>query len=135
MDSETPLLEAKPSGWNFFWYWFFFFLIIPPIIAWVKRNSTILRVYEDRISLSEGFLRKEVTDVFIADIRGVEVKQGLWQRMFGLGDLFIGTAAVDGWEDAVSGLPGAMKIRELILSQRRKITGPTTASPDTRRPQ
>jgi uncharacterized membrane protein YdbT with pleckstrin-like domain len=122
MDTETPLLEAKPSGWNFFWYWFFFFLIIPPIIALVKRNSTVLRIYEDRISLQEGFMRNEVTDVFIADIRGVEVKQGLWQRMFGLGDVYIGTAAVDGWEDAVSGLPGAMNIRDLILSQRRKLT-------------
>ena len=123
MTTETPLLEAKPSAWNFFWYWFFFWLIIPPIIAAVKRNSTVLRIYEDRISLEEGWLRKEVTDVFIADVRGVEVKQGLWQRMFGLGDLFIGTAAVDGWEDTVRGLPDAMKIRELILAQRRKVAG------------
>ncbi len=125
MERETPLLEAKPSGWNFFWYWFFFWLIVPPIIAVVKRNSTVLRIYEDRISLEEGWLRKEVTDVFIADIRGVEVKQGIWQRMFGLGDLFIGTAAVDGWEDTVRGLPNAMKIRELILTQRRKVAGKT----------
>ena len=125
MENETPLLEAKPSAWNFFWYWFFFWLIVPPIIAAVKRNSTVLRIYEDRISLEEGWLRKGVTDVFIADIRGVEVKQGLWQRMFGLGDLFIGTAAVDGWEDTVRGLPDAMKIRELILAQRRKVTGKT----------
>jgi uncharacterized membrane protein YdbT with pleckstrin-like domain len=123
MEHETPLLEAKPSAWNFFWYWFFFWLIVPPIIAAVKRASTVLRIYEDRISLEEGWLRKEVTDVFIADIRGVEVKQGIWQRMFGLGDLFIGTAAVDGWEDTVRGLPNAMKIRELILAQRRKVTG------------
>jgi membrane protein YdbS with pleckstrin-like domain len=121
MDTETPLLEVKPSWWNFFWHWFFFWLIVPPIIAAVKRNSTLLQVYEDRVSFTEGFLRKEVTDVFIVDIRGVEVKQGLWQRMFGLGDVFIGTAAVDGWEDAVCGLPGAMKIRDLILERRRKL--------------
>jgi uncharacterized membrane protein YdbT with pleckstrin-like domain len=82
----------------------------------------VLRIYEDRISLEEGFVRKEVTDVFIADIRGVEVKQGLWQRMFGLGDILIGTAATEGWEDHVCGLPGAMQIRDLILSQRRKLT-------------
>ena len=122
MDNETPLLEAKPSAWNFFWYWVFFFLIIPPIIAAVKRNSTVLRIYEDRVSLTEGFLRKQVTDVFIADIRGVEVTQGLWQRMFGLGDILIGTAATSGWEDHICGLPDAMKIRDLILSQRGKAT-------------
>jgi uncharacterized membrane protein YdbT with pleckstrin-like domain len=123
MSAETPIIEVKPSGWNFFWHWFFFWLIVPPIIALVKRNSTALRIYEDRISLEEGFMRKEVTDVFIADVRGVEVKQGIWQRMFGLGDIFIGTAAADGWEEAVRGLPDAMKIRDLILQQRRKTTG------------
>ncbi len=74
---------------------------MPPIIAAVKRNSTVLRIYDARISLGEGWLRKEVTDVFIADIRGVEVTQGLWQRMFGLGDILIGTAATEGWEDHV----------------------------------
>jgi uncharacterized membrane protein YdbT with pleckstrin-like domain len=123
MEPETLLLEAKPSAWNFFWYWFFFWLIVPPIIAAVKRASTVLRIYDDRVSLEEGFMRKEVTDVFIADIRGVEVKQGLWQRMFGLGDILIGTAATGGWEDYVCGLPDAMKIRDLILAQRRKIIG------------
>ena len=82
----------------------------------------MLRVYDDRVSLEEGLLSKEVTDVFIADIRGVEVKQGIWQRMFGVGDILIGTAATEGWEDYVRGLPAAMQIRDLILQQRRKIT-------------
>jgi uncharacterized membrane protein YdbT with pleckstrin-like domain len=120
MNDDAPLVTAKPSWWNFFWHLFFFWLIIPPIVALVRRNSTVLRVYEDRVSLEEGWLRKEVTDVFIADIRGVEVRQGIWQRMFGLGDILIGTAATEEWEDYVRGLPGAMKIRELILNQRRK---------------
>ena len=122
MNAETPLLEARPSWWNFFWHWFFFWLVIPPIIAAVKRASSVLRIYEDRISLEEGFLRKEVTDVFITDIRGVEVKQGIWQRMFGIGDILIGTAATEGWEDHVEGLPDAMKIRDLILQQRQKLS-------------
>ena len=123
MNDETLLLTAKPSWWSFFWHLFFFWLIIPPIIALVRRHSTVLRVYDDRVSLEEGLLRKEVTDVFIADIRGVEVKQGLWQRLFGVGDILIGTAATEGWEDYVRGLQAAMVIRDLILQQRRKITG------------
>lgn len=122
MSNETPLLEVRPSWWNFFWHWFFFWLIVPPIIAAVKRASTVLRVYDDRISLEKGFLRKEVTDVFVADVRGVEVKQGIWQRMFGIGDILIGTAATGGWEDHVEGLPDAMKVRDLILQQRQKLS-------------
>ena len=122
MSNETPLLEVRPSWWNFFWHWFFFWLIVPPIIAAVKRASTVLRVYDDRISLEKGFLRKEVTDVFVADVRGVEVKQGIWQRMFGIGDILIGTAATGGWEESVEGLPDAMKVRDLILQQRQKLS-------------
>jgi len=120
MEAETPLLEARPSWWNFFWHLIFFWLIVPLIVAWVRRHSTVLRVYEDRVSLERGLLSKQVSDVFIADIRDIQVNQTLMQRMFGIGDVEIGTAAVEGWEEAAEGLPDAKGIRDLILSQRRK---------------
>jgi uncharacterized membrane protein YdbT with pleckstrin-like domain len=123
MEHETPLLEARPSWWNFFWHWFFFWLIVPPIIAWVRRHSLVLRVYEDRVSLEQGLLSKQVSDVFIVDVRDIQVNQTLLQRMFGIGDVEIGTAAIEGWEEAAEGLPDPIKIRDLILSQRRKIAG------------
>src|SRR5438093_795677 len=72
MDTETLLLEARPSWWDFFWHLVFFFLIVPVIIAWVRRHSLVLRVYEDRVSLERGFLSKQVSDVFIVDIRDIQ---------------------------------------------------------------
>jgi uncharacterized membrane protein YdbT with pleckstrin-like domain len=121
MADETPLLEARPSWWNFFWYLLFFWLIVPLIVAMVRRHSLVLRVYEDRVSLEKGLMRKEVTDVFITDITGIEITQGVWQRMFGLGDVLVGTSAVSRWDDAARGLPNAQGIRDLILAQRKKI--------------
>jgi uncharacterized membrane protein YdbT with pleckstrin-like domain len=121
MADETPLLEARPSWWNFFWHILFFWLIVPLIVAMVRRNSLVLRVYEDRVSLEKGLMRKEVTDVFITDITGIEITQGVWQRMFGLGDVLVGTSAVSRWDDAARGLPNAKGIRDLILAQRKKI--------------
>jgi len=120
-DSETPILEARPSWWNFFWHFFFFWLIVPPIIAIVRRHSVVLRVYEDRVSLELGLIKKQVSDVFITDITDIQVNQGFWQRLFGLGDIEIGTSAVEGWEEAARGLPNALAIRDLILAQRRKL--------------
>ncbi len=121
MAGETPLLEARPSWWNFFWHLLFFWLIVPLIVAIVRRHSLVLRVYEDRVSLEKGLMSKEVTDVFITDITGIEITQGVWQRMFGLGDVLVGTSAVSRWDDAARGLPNAQGIRDLILAQRKKI--------------
>ena len=123
-EPQTPLLEARPSWWNFFWYLVFFWLIVPLVIAIVRRNSLVLRIYDDRISLERGLISKRVSDVFITDITDVQVTQGFWQRLFGLGDVALGTSAVEGWEEAAGGLPRAMAIRELILNQRRRLTAP-----------
>ena len=123
-ESPTPLLEARPSWWNFFWYLLFFWLVVPLFIAIARRNSLVLRVYDDRVSLERGLMSKQVSDVFITDITDIQVTQGFWQRLFGLGDVALGTSAVEGWEEAACGLPRAMAIRELILSQRRKLAAP-----------
>ena len=123
-ESHAALLEARPSWWNFFWHLLFFWLIVPLVIAIVRRNSLVLRVYDDRVSLERGLVSKQVSDVFITDITDIQVTQGFWQRLFGLGDVDLGTSAVEGWEEAAYGLPRAMAIRELILSQRRKLTAP-----------
>ena len=128
MDTQTPLLEARPSWWNFFWHLFFFWLIVPPIIAIVRRHSLVLRVYEDRVSLETGLVSKEMTDVFITDITGIEVTQGFWQRLFGVGNVLIGTSATSGWEEPAIGLPDPVKIRDLILAQRRKLAGQPRSS-------
>jgi uncharacterized membrane protein YdbT with pleckstrin-like domain len=121
MPADTPLLEARPSWWNFTLHLLFFWLIAPLIIAIVRRNSLVLRVYEDRVSLEKGLMSKEVTDVFITDITGIEITQGVLQRMFGLGDVLVGTSAVSRWDDAARGLPNARGIRDLILAQRKKV--------------
>ena len=123
-ESETPLLEARPSWWNFFWYLLFFWLVVPLVIAIVRRNSLVLRVYDDRVSLERGVISKQVSDVFITDVTDIQVTQGPWQRLIGVGDISLGTSAVEGWEEAACGLPRPMAIRDLILSQRRKLTAP-----------
>jgi hypothetical protein len=71
-----------------------------------------------------GLVTKQVSDVFMTDVTDIRITQGFWQRLFGLGDVALGTSAVEGWEEAAYGLPRAMAIRDLILSQRRKLAPP-----------
>lgn len=120
MTEEELLLEARPSWWNFFWHFVFFFLIIPPIMALWKRWALVLRVYEDRVSLEKGVLSKNFTELFIKDIRTINIKQGIVQRIFRVGDVMIATAGTSGYEHFAYGLPGPRRIKALIIEQRQK---------------
>ena len=117
--AEKLLLEAHPSWWNFFWYLFFGWLIIPLFIALWKRAGLKLYVYQDRVVLERGVLSKHISQVLISDIRSIDTKYSLWQRMFRLGDILIGTAGMSGYEIVAEGLPNPKGIANLILRQRR----------------
>lgn len=123
--AEKLLLEAHPSWWNFFWYLFFSWLIIPLFIALWKRAGLKLYVYADRVVLERGVLSKHISQVMISDIRSVEAKYSLWQRMFRLGDILIGTAGVAGYEIVAQGLPNPRGIADLILKQRQGLSKTT----------
>ena len=113
------LLEARPSWWNFFWYLVFAWLIVPLLIALWKRNSLVLRVYHDRVKLERGLLGKEYRELFIGDIRSVDVDQSLLGRLFGFGDLTISTAATVDPAEIMPGLPHPLHIKDLIIAQRQ----------------
>lgn len=55
--AQTQMLaEIRPSWWGYFWHLFFFWLIIPPIIAYFRRASTVLRIYPQRVMVERGLL-------------------------------------------------------------------------------
>ena len=95
-------------------------LIIPLIVALWKRAGLVLRVTEEKVILERGVLSKEIKEIFIPDIRTIDVKQSLLQRIFRIGDIMIATAGTDGYEDVIYGLPDPKGIKALISSQRQK---------------
>jgi uncharacterized membrane protein YdbT with pleckstrin-like domain len=120
MSEEKLLLEARPAWWNFFWHFVFFWLIIPLIIALWKRRALVLRVYDDRVSLETGVLSKNFVELFIKDVRTINIKQSIVQRIFKIGDVMIATAGISGYELVAYGLPGPKRIKDLIIEQRQK---------------
>lgn len=118
--AEKPLLKARPSWWNFFWYLVFGWLIIPLIMALWKRAGLLLYVYEDGVVLERGVISKHITQLLISDIRSVDIRQGMMQRVLGVGDILIGTAGFSGYEITALGLPKPRDIASLILSQRQR---------------
>ena len=116
------LLEARPSWWNFVVYLLFFWLIIPLLIVLWKRAYLKLQVYTDRIVLEKGVLTRNMTEVYISDIRTVNITQTLLQRIFKVGNISIASAGISGYEEVAKGMPNPLKIRELIIEQRAKYT-------------
>lgn len=112
------LAEVRPSWWNYFWHLLFCFLIVPWLIAWLQRASTVLRVYSNRVTLERGLFTKCYQDFLPRDIRSIDVDQGLFARLVGIGDITISTAATVEAAEKIEGIPNPKGIRELILKQR-----------------
>jgi uncharacterized membrane protein YdbT with pleckstrin-like domain len=101
----------------------FCWLIIPWLIALYRRRCFLMRIYSDRVSVEEGFWTKESSEFFIKDIRSVDVRQGVWGRLVGIGDVTISTAAaVDAAEEA-RGVPNPNQIKELLIARRQQSSG------------
>jgi uncharacterized membrane protein YdbT with pleckstrin-like domain len=115
----APLAEVRPSWWGYFWYFFFFWLIIPPIVAIFRRNAMLLQVFPDRIRLTRGLLSKCYRDYKPRDIRSIDIDQRFLQRIVGVGDLSISTAATSEASEQMKSIPDPQAVRDLILAQRR----------------
>lgn len=117
--NESRLLaEVRPSWWNYFWHWVFFFLIVPPLVAWYRRASIVIRVFSGRITIERGVFSKCYQDYLPRDIRSIDIDQSLLARMANIGDITISTAATTEASEKIEGIPDPNGIRELILAQR-----------------
>jgi hypothetical protein len=117
---EPPkmLAEVRASWWGYFWHFFFFWLIIPPIVACFRRASTVLRIFPDRITLARGLLSKCYRDYNPRDIRSIDIDQSFLQRIVGIGDLAISTAATAEGAEQINSIHDPKGVRDLILAQR-----------------
>jgi len=112
------LAEVRPSWWGYFWHLFFFWLIIPPIVAYFRRASTVLRVYSQRVTIERGLFSKCYQDYNPKDIRSIDVDQSFMQRMLSIGNLTLSTAATVDAAEQINDIPDPKGVRDLILAQR-----------------
>jgi len=89
------------------------------LIWWIKTRGTELTVTNERASLRKGILSKFTNDVYLTDIRNVQIYQSFWQRVFGVGSVAISSAGNEGIEIEVKGIPDPEKIKSIIDTHRR----------------
>ncbi len=90
-----------------------------------------VRVTNERIVIESGFWNKVRDDVEIFRIRDVVVKQNIWNRMFGIGDVVVKSTEGRTEETHVlKGLPDPVGVSEAIRTawnRSARPTGPATA--------
>ncbi len=114
----AALAEIRPSWWGYLWHLVFFWLIVPPCIAYFRRAATVLRIFPERITLERGLFSKCYQDYNPRDIRSIDVDQNFLQRLVGIGDLTISTAATVDAAEQLKSIPDPKGVRDLILAQR-----------------
>jgi uncharacterized membrane protein YdbT with pleckstrin-like domain len=119
-DPNELLAEVRPSWWRYFWLLLFFWLLIPLIIAWLKRSSVLLRIYRGRVTLRRGILARCERELFVRDIRSIDIDQTFLGRVANIGDLTISSAATSDATESIEGVPNPPGIRDLIIGQRQQ---------------
>ena len=86
---------------------------------WIVSRATKLTVTDKRTSLKRGLLSRHLTEVYHADVRNIELKQSVMQRIFNVGSIGISSAGQSGMEIYVEGMPEPDRIREIVNAHRR----------------
>ena len=122
MKTETVLYQSNPAMFRSDPLRFVFFCLLCVLLIgfplllmwWLKCKSTELTVTDQIVSLRRGILSKSLNEVRLEHIRNVQLRQGLFQRLFDIGWIGISSAGQGGLEIEVDGIPSPAKVKAII---------------------
>jgi uncharacterized membrane protein YdbT with pleckstrin-like domain len=98
------------------------------LVWWLQCKAAKLTVTTERTIMRKGLLSKHTNEVYHSDIRNIQVRQSLFQRMFRTGAVAVSSAGQGGVEIDFSGLPEVESVRQIIDAQRRQQRQPAVAA-------
>lgn len=125
---EEEILVCHPATSYYFWEFFFGILLLPVFLlgllfifgALIKIECTVFTVTSRRIIVQAGWLNKTKTEIWIKDMRGVNLTRTFWDLIIGTGSINIGTAATAGTEIRMCGVKNAQEIVDTIHGLRKQ---------------
>jgi uncharacterized membrane protein YdbT with pleckstrin-like domain len=81
-----------------------------------RRLSWRYTIEDGVIESRHGIIAREVRSVRVEDVRSLNVKQNVWQRLLNLGDIEFNTAASSDVEVVFYGVSNPLKVKEEIQS-------------------
>ena len=127
--SEKTLWIGKPSHFNYLFAYiigvicilFFGLGLLIILIAIIRRNSTTFTITNKRVKAKKGIISRSIHEVFIKEIKSVYIKQGILERLFGIGTIDIGSAGTADIEVSFNGIPDVIKIKEKIQNLKEEL--------------
>ncbi len=126
MDQEETLFDGGPE-----FIYFLFGIILSVLLCvvvvgifgligiFIAYKCTHYTVTSQRVIVKSGFLNRRQTEIWIKDMRGVDLKRNLWDLIVGTGSIAIGTAASAGAEIQIYGLRNAQDLVDKVNQLRR----------------
>ena len=96
-------------------------LVIPPYY-----RSLQYEIHDDEVIVRAGVITKTVKHVPFRTVTNLEVKQGPFDRLFGIGTLKIQTAGMSGQsgaEESLGGLPNFQEVYDQVAAVLRRYRG------------
>ncbi|MGH7597511.1 MAG: PH domain-containing protein [bacterium] len=99
--NPTLLLLALPFG------------VLLLIMAYRHYSSRFI-IEDGNIESHHGIIAREVSSIRVADVRNINVKQSLWDRILFVGDIEFSSAASDNAEVMFKGVSRPMRIKRKV---------------------
>ena len=123
--SEKEVMVCHPSAVNYLWAIILGIITLPIIIGvlillyvWIEIHYTTYRITTLRLIVRRGWIGKLQNEIWINDMRAVNLMQGIWQRLMGVGNILVGSAATAGTEIIMIGISNPQKVVDTINSLR-----------------
>jgi membrane protein YdbS with pleckstrin-like domain/predicted nucleic acid-binding Zn ribbon protein len=126
ISTERKIKVYNPSMMNYLWTIIFGIITIPAVVGLfillyvlIEIMCTSYELTTHRIIVRRGWISKSQNEIWIKDMRGVNLVQGIWQRIIGVGNIAIGTAASAGAEISIVGIANPSEVIAEINSLRK----------------
>ena len=88
-----------------------------------RRYSWAYTINGETIESREGLIARKVSSIRVRDLRNINVKQTLWQRLMGVGDVEFSSAGGSGIEVSFRGVNDPLQVKSLAQRMQGKSPG------------
>lgn len=91
------------------------------LYAFFDRAGKTYTVTSTRVSVKSGILGRNIDEINIADIRSMQTRQGVFDRLLRCGDVYIATAGTSGSEIKIKNIKHPNLFKDAIAKQKTAI--------------
>ena len=100
------------------------FWLIPLLVLIYRHYSWAYTIQGDHIESRHGIIAREMKTVRMRDLRNINIKQSILQRILGIGDMQFSSSGGSGIEVTFYGVSSPLELQKQLQAAREKSDGP-----------